>query len=335
MATGSGVAGQVGMAAETTYGTYVAPTRFIEWESAEPDLKPMRYQGGGLNAGLLVDRDSRFVEVQREGQLKLEGDVLARGFGPVLKQIFGTLVGPTQQGSTAAYLQTHTLSDLGGVMSTQQIGVPDAQPSATVRPYTCLGCKVTEAEFSCEAGKQLKLKITMDVRDVVEGQTLVAATFSAAGEQPFHWGGISVKAAASAGSEALVDGVTSWSLKISRKFKDDRFYAGGAGLKSEPLLADRVSVSGEIEADYVDKTLWADRFAANSGFAMITQFTGDLIATPYSEQLTFATPRCRLTGSTPQVSGLDTVSGKFGFDVKYDNSNQPITCTYQTVDTTL
>jgi hypothetical protein len=335
MATGSGVAAQVGMAAETTYGTYVAPTRWIEWESAEPDLKPERYQGGGLNAGLLVDRDSRYVEVQRQGTLKLEGDVLARGFGPVLKQIFGTLVGPTQQGATAAWLQTHTLSDLGGVMSTQQIGIPDALPSATVRPYTCLGCKVTEAEFSCEAGKQLKLSLTLDVRDIVESQTLVAATFSAAGEQPFHWGGLAVKAAATAGSEAAVDGVAGWSLKISRKMKDDRFYANNAGLKSEPLTADRVMITGEIQADYVDKTLWADRFAANSGFSLVAAFTGDLIATPYSEQITFATPRCRLTGSTPQVGGLDVVSGKFPFEVKYDNTNPPITCTYQTIDTTL
>ena len=51
MAIGSGLSGQFGVAKETTYGTYVAPTKFYEMESGGVNLDLIRVEGGGIAAG--------------------------------------------------------------------------------------------------------------------------------------------------------------------------------------------------------------------------------------------------------------------------------------------
>ena len=329
----SGVGAQVGFAKETTFGTYAAASRFLKLTSSPLERKPDRVQAGGLNAGLLVDEDARYVEVARHAEGSVEGPVMPTGFGLLFQQGFGSAATPAQQGGTAAYLQTHTLVDLYGMSSSWQVGVPSIA-NQTANPYTMLGAKVKSIEFTQEAKGLLTVKVELWGQDLVESQTLVAATYTGTSEVPYNHAQWACKVG-TFGSEAAVVGVRKWSLKIEWKMKDDLDYANSGGLAAQPVTNDRVSVTGSITADNVDKTVWADRFANNTGFSLVNQWIGANIAPTYDRKLTITTPRCRLTGNTPTVGGLDVVSGDFPFEVKYDGTNQPVTLTYQTPDTTL
>ncbi|MFB8420317.1 hypothetical protein ACFC63_33010, partial [Streptomyces albidoflavus] len=59
MAIGSGLGAQLGIAAETTYGTYVAPSKFIEFTQESLALKKTTAQSAGIAAGRLLALSSR------------------------------------------------------------------------------------------------------------------------------------------------------------------------------------------------------------------------------------------------------------------------------------
>ena len=89
MAIASGLAAQIGVAAESTYGTYVAPTRFLEYNKADLKAKKNVVQGGGLAAGQVAQLGSRRVvtSVSVEGGFELE--VANKGMGLLLAHLLG------------------------------------------------------------------------------------------------------------------------------------------------------------------------------------------------------------------------------------------------------
>jgi hypothetical protein len=54
MAIGSGLGAQLGISAETTYGTFVAPAKFIEFTKESLALKKTTAQSAGIAAGRLL-----------------------------------------------------------------------------------------------------------------------------------------------------------------------------------------------------------------------------------------------------------------------------------------
>jgi len=331
VSVGSGLAGSLGIAAEASYGTYQAPTRFIEINSASLKKNKNVVQGGGLAAGRLVQPVSRRVVTQQDASGDVELEVTQKNMGLLLAQIFGGAVTPLVQGATAAYLQTHTLVDNVGRYLTAQVGVPDT--TGTVRPYTYLGCKVVDTTLACGVGELLTAQLSLDARQVSEVQTLAAPSYTT-GLKPFHFAQMNVKIGAF-GAEAAVSGVRKVTTKITRAQKTDRFYANSGGLKAEPLVNDRVSITGTIETDFVDKTVFADVFAADGNFSLIWEFVGANIASTYYETFRIKIPAVALDGDTPQLGGPDVVSPSFNFTGLNDLTNNPITCEYISTDTAL
>lgn len=74
MAVGAGLSASLGIATETTVGTPVAVTRFIEFDSESVALKKNMTQGAGLRQGGLVARAARRVNTGRSvgGDLELQ-----------------------------------------------------------------------------------------------------------------------------------------------------------------------------------------------------------------------------------------------------------------------
>ncbi|MCZ0996411.1 hypothetical protein O1L44_30155 [Streptomyces noursei] len=107
MAIGSGLGAQLGMAPEVTYGTFVAPTKFVEFTKFGLQLKKTTAQSAGVAAGRLP-LSARRVVTQREAQGSVEMEFTNKAMGLWLNALMGGGGTPTQQGATAAYLQTHT-----------------------------------------------------------------------------------------------------------------------------------------------------------------------------------------------------------------------------------
>jgi len=329
MAIGSGLGSSVGMAPEVTYGTYVAPTRWLEGTSQLRKTKQV-YQGGGMAAGRMVQPGGRRYVTAQGASGNLATAVYSRGMGHLLNGLLGGTVTPVQQGATAAYLQTHTLADPFGKSYTVQAGVPDL--GGTVRPYTYLGCQVTALELSCETGGNLTAQWEIVARDVTEAQTLAAPSYATVNE--FHFAQAALKLG-TYGAEAAVDGVRSMTLRIERQRHDGGPYMGNAGLRSQGVLNSWTVVGGTIQADYLDKTVFADRYAADSSTSLVWEFVGPEIAPTYNETFRVRVPMIFFDGDTPTADSPDVVRTSHPWVGQHDGTNPVVTVEYLSADTTL
>jgi hypothetical protein len=317
MAIGSGLGAQVGIAPEVTYGTFVAPTKFIEFTKESLALKKTTAQSAGIAAGRLLPLSSRRVVTQREASGSLEMEVTNKGMGILLQTLMGTTVTPVQQGAGPAYLQTHTLADTAGKSLVIQKGVP--LTTGVVTDKTFLGCKITSAEFACGVGEMLTASFEIDAKDCDEAQTMAVATYPAM--SPFNFSQMALKTGVF-GAEVARDGVRKASIKIERPQAVDRFYAGQAGLKKEPISNDQVKISGSIEMDYVD-TVLDDLHTSDGATSLVLEFVGPLIAATFFETFRITLPAVRFDDAPPTVEGFDVIKPTLSFTGLYDGTNQP------------
>jgi hypothetical protein len=336
MGVGSGVGSQFGMSIETTFGTYVAPARFLETTKAGIKKVKNTADWDGLAAGRLVDRaDGRVVTTKAAAASLDDVKMTNRDIGLLLRLITGSNpAGTSDGGSPPARTFSFPLVDIAGVMATMQSGVPLV--GGTVKAQSALGCKVTSAEFACGVDELLTANISLDARDITEAQTLAAASYST-GRRPFHFGQMAVKLGATVGAAASITGVRKVSLKVDRGLKTDQFYAGAGGLKSEPTTNAKVAVTGTITADYITAADLSDRYTADTQFALVWEFVGPNInVIPTAETLRFTIPAAFLDGDTPAVDGPDVVTTDFPFKAYFDlSTSNPFTIDFISPDTTL
>jgi len=332
MGVGSGLGGQLGLKAETVYGTPVTVTTFLPLSKEAVTKGKNVAQATGLAAGRLQDLASGRVVTTHDAKGTITCDLASNGFGQLLQALMGTSVTPVIQGATAAYLQTHILADPVGKSLTVQVGVPTTD--GTVRPFTYQGVKVTGGDFSFDINATTPVQSvwTVDAQDVTETPALAAASYVAA-VRPFVGTDVTIKVGVF-GAEASVNGVTKVDVKIPRPLNIKRFYFGALGVKAEPLLNDQTKIAGTITADFVDKTIWADRFASDAGFSLVVEAKGALIAGTYFQTFRITLPGCFLDGDTPVLDGPDVVNGAFPFTCLYDGTNLP-TIVYISTDVTL
>lgn len=329
MAIGSGLAAFFGVSRQSTYETYTAPTRFFRFDESQIKRNKGVQQGGGLSGGALAQPGSMRVVTTTSAEGKLTLEPTTTGFGILLEQIFGGLVTPVKQGATVAYLQTHPLVDNVGRYVSAQQGTPQA--NGTVVPFSGIGGKITSAEFSCEKAGLLKCTLEFDYRGETQSQTLVAPSYVA--NNIFSFKDLAVKLGASAGSETVVDGVTKVSIKIERSQADDRYYAGNAGLKSEPLMNEYAKVTGSFEADFIDKATFFDRFSADTPTAAVVEWVSPLLAaaaTPFA--LRFKVPQIFFDDEPPAVDGTEILSSSMSWTAQLDGVNPLVTAEYMSTD---
>ncbi|MEU9894235.1 phage tail tube protein [Streptomyces phaeochromogenes] len=328
MAIGSGLGAQLGIAPEVTYGTFVAPTKFVEFTKESLQLKKTTAQSAGIAAGRLIALSSRRVVTQKQVSGSIDLEVTNKAMGLILQSLMGTTVTPVQQGATAAYLQTHTLADTAGKSLTVQVGIP--LTTGTVTDKSFLGCKIVSAEFSCEIGGMLMCTLEIDGKDCDETQTLAVASYPAM--SPFHFGQMAVKTG-SFGTETARSGIRKVSIKVERPQAVDRFYAGAAGLKAEPISNDQVKITGSLEMDYIDTTL-DDLHTSDAATSLVWEFIGPIIAATHAETFRVVLPAIRVDEAPPTVEGFDVVKPTIQFTGLYDGTNQP-KIEYMSADITL
>ncbi|PAZ15683.1 hypothetical protein CLM62_12870 [Streptomyces sp. SA15] len=317
MAIGSGLGAQLGIAAESTYGTFVAPSKFMEFTKESLQLKKTTAQSAGIAAGRLLALSSRRVLTRKEVQGSIDLEVTNKGMGLLLQALMGTSVTPVQQGATTAHLQTHTLADTAGKSLTIQKGVP--LTTGTVTDKTFVGCKITSGEFSCGVGEMLTSTIEIDGKDCDESQALAVASYS--NMSPFHFGQMALKTG-TFGAEAALDGIRKVTCKIERPQDVERFYANQSSLKKEPISNDLVKITGSLESDYVATTL-DDLHTSDGATSLVWEFVGPLIAATFFETFRITLPAVKLDEGPPVVDGFGVVKPTFNYTGLYDGTNMP------------
>ena len=337
MAVGSGLGDSFGIATQSTYNTYTAPTRWYEVEAAPFKKNKRIVQGGGVSGGVLGNRLARRAYVGEDAAGSASLEVVDKTMGLLLSHCTGTVASGVVNGS--GYTYDFPVVDNFGRFFTSQFGIVDL--TGTSRPYTGLGCKITAFEFTCDLNGLLMLSVVIDARQMVESQTLVAPSYTS-GIKPFHWGqfapsfgGTVTAGIVATGTAAL--GVRRFSLRFERPQATDLFYAGGAGLKTEPVMNGKWNITGSLSADLVDKTQLADRFASDTATSLLLPFTSTTqISAGVFPTVAFHLPSVVFDDGNPTIDGVDVNTSTYPFQVLVDaNGNAQATIRTVTADAAL
>lgn len=344
MATGTGLDAQIGFAAETTWGTTVTPTRFVEFNSEGMKLEPTWLEPTGLRIGMKYKRASRARISRRSAGGDVEIEHATKGMGLLWRHaLASTVAAPTQIAATTAYKQVHTPGDFRGLGLTVQIGTPEAG-TGTVRPFTYPGCKVTGWEFSCQDNAIPRLKLTFDGRQEDTATALAAAAYLS-GATVFDFSQATLKlggtASTAAGETTITGGVAAATIirditiTGSAPMATDRFGLGNTGLKAQPLENGTPTITGKLAAEFSKVELY-DVYTAANPIAMQFDLTGAQIGTSGSYfLLSFILPSVKLKGAAPDVGGPDIVAMSTDFELYSDEVNPVIQVKIQSDETVL
>lgn len=334
MTVGSGIGSALGLAPESTFGTFVTPTnRWIEFESEQVKFNPKRLNAGGLAAGNAVHRSSQRVTTTSTVQGTIKTPIYTKGMGLLLANGMGTQgSAPVQQASTTAYLQTHayTAAQAGQSISAQVLR-PDA--TGTQHAYSYAGGKVIQTVLECGIDEVVMGTFDVDFQSVSEVPSAGTPSFQTP-NPVFHFAQGAI-VAGTYGSETATAQVRKFTLTAKRPVQDDRYYLGSAGLKAEPITNDLADLKLALDTDFVDKTVFADKFVSDTPISVILTFIGGQISGIYNYQLQLIFPACRFDTDPPVVDSAKVLSPSFDLVPMFDDTHPACTITYQSTDTTL
>jgi len=342
----SGLSGQVGTAAESTYGTSVTTTHFYEFLSENFQFVPAWLDGMGLKAGQAYNRASRTVVSQFDvnGDLTMEhtsgeaANAVADSMGFWWKYALGSTVTTPTLVLGTAYKQVHTNGSKAGQFMTVQVGRPQIS-GVTVQPFTYTGVKVTDWEFSCNDNQIAQLKVTCDGRNESTAVGLAAASyptpnglFSFANASIMTIGGT---ASTSAGETTIAGGSTLGSLVngvdiiSSTPMKVDRYGLGNAGLKGEPIENAIPTITGTLTTEFYSRTELYDVFKGFGTTPMQIDFTkfdpagndaNGVASGPNPYRLSFILPAVRFKTGAVNINSPDVIPQSIGFQAYDDGS---------------
>lgn len=328
MALRSGLASQIGYGEETTVGTYATPTRFLEFNDEGLGLGQELIDGAGLRASNRVLRTDRTALGAKTVGGTVTHEVHSKGFSLLLKHMHGKAATiATSSGGTNS--KDHTYDGLGdpyGLALTVQKGVPDV--GGTVRPFSYLGCKVTEWELSNSVNGLLMLNLTFDGIDEENSSSLASASYPSSSEILNYTGGV-LNIASSA-----VD-VKDVSIRGTVGYGDggNRHFIRASRLKKEHIADGIYVIEGTVTAEFESLTAY-NRFINKTLAQLDVTWTGaTAIEGAFYPYLKVTLANVQFTGETPKVSGPGVVMQPLPFRALYDGTNGPIVSVYRTSDT--
>lgn len=321
----------LGIGVESTHGTGVTPTRWLEFVDESFKYNKNVKQGQGLRAGARVDRAARRVVPTADASGDVTIEALSKGMGLFWQACLGA--GVSTLVSAGLYQQVFTLADIPPSLTIQK-GLPRAD--GTLDAYTYLGCMVDQIEISAPNGDIVTTKATFDCKDVTTA-TAYAAPSYAVGGQLFHFshGVIASGVLTAPTATTLASGTTvlanirSFNLTVKHNLTNDRFNFGGSGRKDKPTVGKR-DITGTLEGEYASATA-RDAVLNDTGQLLILTFTA-----PGGDVLQVVVPEIRLESELPTSNKGDLIMQSQAF-TGLDNlaAAQPIWVVVRTSDAAL
>jgi hypothetical protein len=319
----TGLAAQLGLAAESTHGTFVAPTRFLEFNSESLSMEIERLESQGLRAGKRILRSDRWAAGRKTVGGSIELDLVDTSLGLLLDHMMGGTVVTVDEGA-ALNAYSHTWNGPGDLPTglSIQVGKPDFP--GTVQPFSYLGCLITGWTISGEVGEIGKLEIEVDAQDESTTESLGSATYASNNLLTFVEATLTIAAGSTPIRSFDISGDNG--LEVGRHFL-------GSQIRNRPVEAAMREYSGTVEAEF--NTL-ADynRFVNGTEAALVAKFEGATdIEAGFPPQLQI-TANVRFDGETPEVGGPDEVELSLPFKVVGNTDATAIVVKYQTSDAT-
>lgn len=262
MGVGIGMKGYIGFGEESTYGTPVTRTKFLDilGESIQYQ-RPLIESQGLYRVGVL---DSKVVQ----GAVEVGGDFSFEaqydGWEKLAKQVFGAVNSTNIAGT--AYKHLFTIADsLPTGLTFEVFRDQSGFTSEQNRAFIYKGCKINSMQFACGVGELLKVTCAIMGRDV-ERQAKTSETFTTTPLAVYHrgllkWGGVDAE-------------VSQFQLTLANGL-DARPLLGTA-LTREPLRGSKVQVTGSFTAEF-DSPAKFDDFLNAASRVLNVRFDGPLI----------------------------------------------------------
>jgi len=298
----SGLSAQLGLAAETTYGTAVTVSRFYPMVSEAIIATRNRLESQGIIAGANVLRSEQW----KPGTIAVEGEIGLELYEQQTALLFEHMLGAITS-STSGGIATHTATpaSLLDKSLTVQVGRPDVL--GTVYPYTYSGVKISEWELSAQVDEVVTLGLTVIGQSETTDTSLATATYQSDAARPF----IFAEASAEIGGDAVdVRGIT---VRGSNGLTTDRWRLGDR-TRLQPTGAELRAYDGTISMEF-STTAQYERYRDGDEFSVVLTIT----SSP-SSSVTI-TMNARYDGITPTVEGRGLVVVESPFKCVGDGSD--------------
>ncbi len=323
---------QFGLAEESTYGTIVSPTRFLEFTPPESLERRHNVAGGaGIRPGSRYGRGStrRITRQWAEGTVNFE--VPTVGFGVFFEQLLGevALSQPDAVNSPTVWLHTYTPtaagdSDTAATSLTLQKGLE--KNDGTVQAFTYQGARVRGINFSNDQDGLLMAAVDFLAQAETTATGLATASYTAPKGFTYSQGAVKVDAATIANVRSVP------SLNIANNLVP-RFNMGNSGLSDRPLNRPLDTVTGNFQVEFANLTDFYNAYAADTSVEIVLEYVGDVITDDETELLRITLADGRFLGETPKIADTDIVVATVPFGAFDPSSGDAVTIEYQTTDT--
>jgi hypothetical protein len=301
--------------AESTYGTRIAPTRFIPLTAEDLGFTFNRYFSPAIGTGMW-SRPS--IVTTKVGSGSLSGDVPTVGFGFLLNYLNGNTNTPVQQGATTAYLTTFNLDTPPSKSFSAQVQMPPVT-SSTLLPHDMVGIMMGGITFSWSAGGVLSYSIPTVYQNLTLAETLVTYVAPSAYDLLSFSGGL-----LTVGGVTEANIIGDGSIEIAYPLRDDAFALGTGGTIAKPVITDKPTASGSFTADFNNNDN-INRVVNNTSGDVVLKFTSTVLAgTGHFFYVEITLADCVFTTQRPTVAGGGPVQQNVTFTSASSTGDFPV-----------
>lgn len=337
MPTGSGLSAQIGYGEESTYGTRVAPTRFLDFRSEGIQTTFEYLESQGLRSGAKLPLASKSIRTTKACAGDIVHEIGSKGFGLLFKHMLGSVTTFTPTAGTLSRVHRAQFGPIDGKSLTVQVGKPST--NTTVNPFDYVGAKFNTWEVANDVNDLLVLTLGVEANDEKTDQTLATATYPT-GEVLHYGGGLLTVAGTPSWPGALpvtvaggtATDIKNFSLSMDQGLSLDRYFIRQNLNRKEPIEIGVGALTGTFTMEFESMTAY-NRFITGGTYSLWMKWEGSTIEGAFKFAVHLLMPAVRLEGSTPTVEGPDILTVEQPFTVLNDGTNPPLTLDYVTTDT--
>ena len=321
----------VGMTKETTYGTYIAPSKFLTFTDESLDQKLTFNDATGLRPGRRTTAAfQRTVErIDVDGDITVEANTAEQGI--LWEALLGAVTHTLVPAGTLTYQHLYTPGADYLPSYTIQKGIPPLGGGALI-PFTFLGMQCKTLAFDTKLDAPPTIKATFDGQNIYPALTGsgTAATpiYPAVNELLTYVGGSIVigGTVTPPTATALATGGTSVAQIVDASFTFDNaldsggITLGGGGTNTRALASLLNKISGTLTAEFRDATFW-NAYTGAQRLALVLNFQGSLIEGTLYNYLQIYIPIIVLEGEMPKIKAGSIVTQSLGFTGLQDTVN--------------
>lgn len=326
-----GLSAQFGMIDEVTFGSVLAPTRFMEFTTESAKNAIERIESAGLRPARRVLTSDDWLPGRVGVTGDLEFELGNKGFGLMLKHMMGTIASsqPSAGPNPTVWEHKATVGQIDGKSFTAQLG--RTGNDGTTRAFTYGGCKADTWELACDSQGIVMLKVGVDAANEATAAPALATASYAANIVPLVYtgGAITIGGTATDVQKATLTG--------NNNLKKDRYFirATTPAQKKEQLEGNGLrEYGGTLDVEFSDLVPY-NRFINGTVGALTLFYTGAIISTTFAFALEVTCAAVRFDGETPNVGGPDIIEHSLPFKVLDSGAaDGPVSMVYRTTDTT-